>query len=300
MFVLALVTFMMSCAGKFHSPLMTQYIYQMYTESVYGNASVGVEVQDKSADLYMRLDLVSGGIAIVTNLFLGAYSDVLGRRFVLLVPVLGPKFPYFNLHLLIVVETGILLGFYVYAADITRGDKQRTLGMAIVEAGIGLADAATEFAAGLIIEDTGFLYVSLLASGLLLVCLVIILCGLPETVPRDRKRLISPLEGVKRMCKVFVARDHPYQAALLLLGLLAFFMVDFPAYSTSKLQWCSSQVMVEPTEDSEAGTILLCMMMEMRMIMALMPVYQATLSITRGMVNFLVAGVYLSINIIYL
>ena len=47
------------------------------------------QVQDLSADLTMRLDLVNGGLSIVVNLFLGSYSDVLGRRFVILVSLIG-------------------------------------------------------------------------------------------------------------------------------------------------------------------------------------------------------------------
>ena len=44
MTLLTLVTFFWACAGKFHSPLVTQYMYQVYTESVYGNASAGVHI----------------------------------------------------------------------------------------------------------------------------------------------------------------------------------------------------------------------------------------------------------------
>ena len=42
--LLTLVTFFWMCAAKFHSPLVTQYTYQVYTESVYGNASAGVHI----------------------------------------------------------------------------------------------------------------------------------------------------------------------------------------------------------------------------------------------------------------
>jgi hypothetical protein len=37
----------------------------------------------------MDLDVVSGAIAVMVNLLLGSYSDFLGRRFVLLLPLLG-------------------------------------------------------------------------------------------------------------------------------------------------------------------------------------------------------------------
>ena len=66
-----------------------------------------IQVQDKSADLLMRLDLISGGISVLVNVFLGSYSDVLGRRFVLLLCLSGhflrnvtaPVIIYWNLGL---------------------------------------------------------------------------------------------------------------------------------------------------------------------------------------------------------
>lgn len=133
MAVLAVATFLFACAGEFSNPVLTQYIYQIYTDSVYGNDSIGVhissnpcpeknrsnnastnatdsretQVQDQSADLLMRLELVSGAIAIGANLLLGSYSDVLGRRFTLLLPLTGhflrnltvPVIIYWNLGL---------------------------------------------------------------------------------------------------------------------------------------------------------------------------------------------------------
>ena len=44
MTLLTLVTVFWASAGMFHDPLVTQYIYQVYTESVYGNASAGVHI----------------------------------------------------------------------------------------------------------------------------------------------------------------------------------------------------------------------------------------------------------------
>ena len=45
--LIALVTFLMSCAGKMHGPVLTQYVYQIYTNQVYGNASQGVHISSK-------------------------------------------------------------------------------------------------------------------------------------------------------------------------------------------------------------------------------------------------------------
>ncbi|KAL8617314.1 hypothetical protein ACOMHN_061028 [Nucella lapillus] len=170
----------------------------------------------------MYLDMVSGAISILVNLLLGTYSDLLGRRFLLLVPIVGhlvrnataPVIIHWRLGLpalyagyivdgccggpsggtdLLVVPIsghllrkatapvvihwqsglpalyvgyivdgccgegrgGILLGLYVYTADITRSDQQRTLGMAIVETCLGLTSAVSSLGAGYFIEDAG-------------------------------------------------------------------------------------------------------------------------------------------------
>jgi MFS family permease len=46
-------------------------------------------VQDKSADLILLLETISSFIGMVSCLLLGTYSDVLGRRLVMLAPVTG-------------------------------------------------------------------------------------------------------------------------------------------------------------------------------------------------------------------
>ena len=44
MALVTLIAFFVSCSGKFHAPVMTQYVYQIYTNEVYGNISLGHQV----------------------------------------------------------------------------------------------------------------------------------------------------------------------------------------------------------------------------------------------------------------
>nr|KAG5703644.1 hypothetical protein BaRGS_002518 [Batillaria attramentaria] len=246
MALITLVGFLTAAAYKMHSPLMTQYTEQIYTQQVYGNDSLDVQVsktpcvdnsttdprkdkvQDLSADYLSRLNLVSGGIAIVVNLFLGAYSDTLGRKFVLLLPTVGtflrnataPVIIHWDLGLPAMYVgyvldgmcgsiSGVLLGLYVYTSDITRSDTQRTM---------------------------GYFYPSLAACLLNLACILIIAVLLPETLPRDRKRFVSPLASFKHLIGTFIARDNAYRQALLLLSLVAFLISTLPTMSVSSVE----------------------------------------------------------------
>ncbi|KAK7492506.1 hypothetical protein BaRGS_00016172 [Batillaria attramentaria] len=245
----------------------------IYTQQVYGNDSLDVQVsktpcvdnsttdprkdkvQDLSADYLSRLNLVSGGIAIVVNLFLGAYSDTLGRKFVLLLPTVGtflrnataPVIIHWDLGLPAMYVgyvldgmcgsiSGVLLGLYVYTSDITRSDTQRTMGMALTETGVGLGSAALNVVTGIFIEDAGYFYPSLAACLLNLACILIIAVLLPETLPRDRKRFVSPLASFKHLIGTFIARDNAYRQALLLLSLVAFLISTLPTMSVSSVE----------------------------------------------------------------
>ncbi|KAK7116202.1 hypothetical protein V1264_001926 [Littorina saxatilis] len=275
MFLLVLIGFLASCASKIDVPVMTQYTYQVYTEQVFGNLSAGVhiskqpcvnssyaltssdtqQVQDQSGDFLSRTTLIGGGVAIFTNLFLGSYSDVMGRKLVLLLPIFGhflrdaavPIIIYFDLGLpgmyvgylldgLFGGFSAFILGLYVYAADITKTGGQRTMSLALVEMSIGLGQCCLNVVAGFFIEEMGFFYPSLAASSLILVC-VFLICLLPETVPRDRKKLISPIKAFRRVIGTFLPRDNVYRRAMLLVGITAFFITTLPVYCTETVSF---------------------------------------------------------------
>lgn len=64
---------------------------------------------------------------------------------------------------------GILMGSFLYTADITSRDKKRTLGVAIVEAAKGIISGGVYVAAGQLIERSGYIVPSLVACGLQLI-----------------------------------------------------------------------------------------------------------------------------------
>ncbi|KAK7492505.1 hypothetical protein BaRGS_00016171, partial [Batillaria attramentaria] len=269
MALITLVGLLVAAAKKLFDPLMTQYTYQVYTQQVYGNDSHHVQVtrqpcvdtnssnssvdprveqvQDLSADFLSRLNLVSGGLGIVINLFLGAYSDTLGRKFGLLLPMIGTFLRYVAAPVIIhwdlgldfmfagyIVDglcgslSGVLLGLYLYTSDITPTASQRTVGLAITETAIGMGQTALNVVGGVFMEDTGYFYPSLVACLLILVCILIITVLLPETLPQDRKRFVSPLTSLRHFAGTFRSRDNPYRQAMLAMGLLAFLLATVP------------------------------------------------------------------------
>ena len=86
----------------------------------------------------------------------------------------------------------------------------------------------------------GFFYPPLTGSLCDVLCIIIIFFFLPETVPRERKRMVTPVESVKRMIGTFLSRDNPKRRVLLLLLLAAFFIGVFGDYGSSKVGIVSS------------------------------------------------------------
>ena len=72
----------------------------------------------------------------------------------------------------------------------------------------------------------GFFYPSLTCALIYFVCIILVLL-LPETVPRDRKKVASPLKALQRMIGAYVPRDSASRRTMLLLALAAFFMITF-------------------------------------------------------------------------
>ncbi|XP_076450013.1 lysosomal proton-coupled steroid conjugate and bile acid symporter SLC46A3-like [Babylonia areolata] len=278
MVLLSLVGFLASCASRIFTPLVTQYTYQVYMERQFGNRSVVVDVskkpcvantsssassanevvqtvQDLSADFLGRADLIDGSVGLVVNLLLGSYSDFLGRKLALFLPLMGH---FLRLSTVVVVIywdlglpglyvgylldgllggfPGLVMGLFSYMADITSYGGQRTVGSTLIEGCVGLGHALLYALAGLFIQQAGFLYPAMVAAALQLLSILLFLL-LPETIPRDRKKVISPLKAVGRVVRTFIPRGQPEKKVLLLLAMLAFFINTLFKLGTIQLEY---------------------------------------------------------------
>ncbi|KAH9519013.1 hypothetical protein Btru_008912 [Bulinus truncatus] len=189
--------------------------------------------------------LVSLIPALFTNLFLGIYSDRIGRRILFLAPLFGNLIrmvtscvvAYWRLSvywiyfgLAIVGLSGhipaLFMGIYVYTADNTGQKKSRSLGMVIAQSIINTCFALSHIAVGYFIQAEGYIW-PMLASALLMLCAFIIcVFFLRETLQTNKlKKKIKFLEGVKVVFSFYTSQsvDSRYRRSdFILLGLVFF------------------------------------------------------------------------------
>ncbi|RXN06869.1 solute carrier family 46 member 3-like protein [Labeo rohita] len=173
-------------------PLVQQYVYrrlwQEITNSSYPvsdntsqcakNASHNRQQDEvqKAASLFsMYSDLSSMIPSLIVTLLLVAYSDQRGRKFTIIMPLIGSliytlsflavSFFKLNLYLLIAASfvsalfggVGTMLGgCFSYVADLCEDGKQKTLRMAVVDMMIGLLAGVASISTGYFLHTTGF------------------------------------------------------------------------------------------------------------------------------------------------
>ncbi|KAK0046817.1 proton-coupled folate transporter [Biomphalaria pfeifferi] len=161
------------------------------------------EVQDRTSNMHLYLDVISYSLGMLSNMALGTVAALISRKLLLVIPTLGFFLKCAMLSIVVYWELdlqwlylsyavdglcgnviGILMGSFLYTADITSRDKKRTLGVAIVEAAKGIISGGVYVAAGQLIERSGYIVPSLVACGLQLIAIVLVLI-LPNRKPKD-------------------------------------------------------------------------------------------------------------------
>lgn len=90
----------------------------------------------------------------------------------------------------------------------------------------------------------GFFYPSVVSSLLLLICVLVIACCLPETLPGKQKKVISPVESARRMVEVFTSDEDTRKR--LLLSLVSLFLAYFAFISISKVRRMDKLLLLSP------------------------------------------------------
>ncbi|XP_046342868.2 solute carrier family 46 member 3-like isoform X2 [Haliotis rufescens] len=261
-------------ATNFHNPTMDQYLYRRMTEKVFGNETHHVSVnqtcyvnksdkhyllQEKAQQMTSRKQMyftVARGIFVVLNIvFVGAYSDFIGRKVMFVVAMTGCIVRYctltaiiyweldFNYYFIGEIISGItgydysfLLASYAYTADNTPPKKTRTIAIAVLETTLSLANAASQTASGFFIQRTGFLYPSFTSVILMLLAVVFVLLCVTETLPRSevqQKECFGPRKGIKRIVGFYLFDDTKQTRLLFILALVTYLFFILPSSGVS-------------------------------------------------------------------
>jgi PCFT/HCP family folate transporter-like MFS transporter 1/3 len=183
--------------------------------------------------------------SIFTSLLYGAYSDVVGRRPILLLPsifgiikfTINASVIYFNLPLYIFVVSACLetmgggfytlsLGVYAYLADSTTAEKLG-LRMTVVDGIMGLSIGLSQIGSGFSIRHLGYFYTYLILGGFVLVNLIYAIFFVPETIIRDKNKQFQICGYLKSMWLTFTNTEDQrhVKIGLLILGFLLCNMV---------------------------------------------------------------------------
>ncbi|XP_064622976.1 lysosomal proton-coupled steroid conjugate and bile acid symporter SLC46A3-like [Lineus longissimus] len=145
-------------------------------------------------------------ITMVTTLIYGAYSDIAGRRQILLLPSIfaAIKFTitslviYYNLPLYVLLVASaiepfgggfytLVMGVYAYLADITPPEKLG-IRMTIVEVVMTFGTGCSQVGLGYSIRSLGYFYTYIILAGVLFLNLIYVIFFVPETIVQNKNK----------------------------------------------------------------------------------------------------------------
>ena len=202
-------------------------------------------VQQVTANWGMLFSLAEHIPATFAQMILPPYTDVYGRKFLLVFGCLAMAIKnvaisftvYYEASFWYLFAANVVLGCggtgfafgsacFSYTADITFTKTQRTIGVVATEAMIMIAVVASSYCSGLFIEDLdlGFFYTSVIGSSFtLLMVLLILLLG--ESLPAEKRSKHKPIiENIKRMTDFYISKDFEGKRKAYILLVITFGM----------------------------------------------------------------------------
>ncbi|XP_046575204.1 proton-coupled folate transporter-like [Haliotis rubra] len=247
---------------------MSQYIYHRAADSVFGNdtriknftvlapcfqntSDEGYHLQEKAQKLastkLWQYSSASAGFAVFSNIIIGSYSDIIGRKFLFLCPMAGHLLRnamtaviiYWRLDLnyfflatgmdgLLGGGWGFMLATMAYTADHTPPEQSRSLNIVILECVIGLSESLASTATGYFIQNTGFFYPSLTSAAVTLLDMVLVIFFLESPKHEDsdgKENSKSLLQGLRNITDIYFG-GTVLKRAIFWLGLFAFFFAS--------------------------------------------------------------------------
>jgi len=236
------VTFCYACALILHAPLIQQYVYHRLSEDYDLPPNISVDesscevnassekdlsiinkrnqVQSITSYIYLGIILAAALPSLFMALLLGSWSDKVGRKVVVLLPVIGGlldsicilvvMYTRCSLYILFVggfcngvcgFFTTMILAVFAYMADMTS-ERERALRLGILEAVAFTSGMISHISSGWWIHHLGFKAPYIFITTLHLISLAYIVFLLPESSTNTQPKRIKDLFNINHLKKV--------------------------------------------------------------------------------------------------
>ncbi|BFZ05847.1 hypothetical protein BsWGS_08886 [Bradybaena similaris] len=200
------------------------------------------ELQATVSTLIMYYSYASSVPGILSGLIIGAYSDALGRRMTLLLPLFGV-----TVRLIITVfimkydldlrlfylaygvdglsGTGfvVLIAFCAIVADTNETKVERILWLTIINVLSSISTAASSILSGIAIKELGYFQTSVFLAVLCALCFLIPLVFLRETKPNQEVRTLNLCKNVRKVFGFFLFDGTRWHKLTFIICLSMFF-----------------------------------------------------------------------------
>ena len=194
-------------------------------DDIYYQTEMRATSEASKMNLYFSL---AGGIpSVIAVLFFGAYTDTLGRRFLLVLGITGASIRLIiaavvvyleaNLYFILIAcfiegftgqHSSIIQASLAYIADITEPGKKRVFGILYVECAILFGLSLATFVTGYIIDRIGYEFAMFISAGVLVLNFFIVLIALPESFTKKlRRKDLSVIKTLQNCFRFFVVND---------------------------------------------------------------------------------------------
>ncbi|GFO11139.1 proton-coupled folate transporter-like [Plakobranchus ocellatus] len=194
-------------------------------------------VQKQATDLLTYLNFAQSFPAICVCFLVGSYSDYLGRRFILLLPLLTAFINYGITSLVIGSHLDLNLLFlglgldglsgtwaaryvveYAITADTSVSKESRTLWIFLLPCSGSIVTAGVTIGTSYLIECVGFLYASLVPTGLAFVTLIVPAMFFQETLAKKPEVCVwNPIFHFRRLFGLYVTQGSRRRRATLII-----------------------------------------------------------------------------------
>lgn len=195
------------------------------------------QVQSATSMKMFWLNLAMMGPSIIATLFLNSYSDSVGRKLPLFLPVFGLTLHYISIFLVIYYSADmkwlyvpfLFEGFmggavtFIAAAFSHLSDRttteQRSFRIIVMEFCMGFTSALMNLLSGYIIEGLTYSFTFLLLFAIAVLCLIYLMIFVSETVKKENQIKHELWKNIRRCFRIFFM-DHPRRRKKLLVCLL--------------------------------------------------------------------------------